>query len=287
MSFSSDGRTRSRTDSGSKYGALDNPLALEAEASSAASPLVAARLKAANLLHGLGLLLMLMIFCALVVLISSVDNLTAATSAMKTDAAGASPVAIAGATDGARQPEPEPEPESEPTQGSEVAECPSGGSKEADAAIEGLLRQDGFFTLFTDNTTAPRKLLLAIPEAELDQPFILNSLRSKGTGFDHGEALHYPLEQGMWMFSRSPGNEPDPSLRGADSSTSLDLIVPQLAVRANVADPVPEPLADGIWSVCSDCTLFPHTHTMPLLLTCPCRRRRRRNLRRNRRRNRR
>ncbi len=74
-------------------------------------------------------------------------------------------------------------------------------------------------------------------------------LRSKGTGFDHGEALHYPLEQGMWKFSRSPGNEPDPNLRGADSSRSLDLIVPQLAVRSNVVDPVPEPLADGIWSV--------------------------------------
>jgi hypothetical protein len=67
------------------------------------------------------------------------------------------------------------EPELEPD--SEIPSCSFGGSKEADDAVEGLLRQDGFFTLFTDNTTAPGKLLLAIPEAEIDQPFILNSLR--------------------------------------------------------------------------------------------------------------
>ena len=166
MSYSSEGRGRTRTDSGSTYGALDNPLSVEA-AVSPASPLVAARLKAANLLHGVGLLLMFMIFCALVVLINSVDKLAAAKSALEVGLP-ATRQANSTADDTA-------EPELEPNL--EVASCPFGGSKEADDAVEGLLRQDGFFTLFTDNTTAPGKVLLAIPESEIDQPFILNSLR--------------------------------------------------------------------------------------------------------------
>ena len=149
----------------------DNPLHLEADAAPA-SPLVAARLKAANILHGAGLLLMLMIFCALVVLINSVDKLTAASSVVSIDAATTnaadSSISLSGT---APQSEPEPEP------GAEVDACPFGGSESADDAVEGLLRQDGFFTLFTDNTTAPGKVLLAIPDAEIDQPFILNSLR--------------------------------------------------------------------------------------------------------------
>jgi hypothetical protein len=168
MSFSSEGRGRTRTDSGSTYGALDNPLSVEASASPA-SPLVAARLKAANLLHGVGLLLMLMIFCALVVLINSVDKLAAANSALEVGAATTRQVNSTADDAAALEPELEPD--------SEIPSCSFGGSKEADDAVEGLLRQDGFFTLFTDNTTAPGKLLLAIPEAEIDQPFILNSLR--------------------------------------------------------------------------------------------------------------
>ena len=76
-----------------------------------------------------------------------------------------------------------------------------------------------FFTLYTDNTTAAfGRVLLEIPEAELEQPWILSSMRQKGTGFDHGASLHYPLEDGMWQWQRSPGNEPDPALRGADRS---------------------------------------------------------------------
>ena len=236
MSFS--GESKTRTDSGSKYEGL-NPLTVDAESTPTYSPLVAARLKAANMLHAIALLLMFAIFCALVVLINSVDNLAAVNSVPEPQVVATTTTSTGGAAaEGATAPEPEPVPPA----------CPFGGSEAADEAVEGLLRQEGFFTLFTDNTTAPGKVLLAIPESELDQPFILNSLRARGTGFDHGEALHYPLEQGMWMFSRSPGNEREPKLRGADSSTSLDLIVPQLAVRAGIAEPVPQPLADGIWT---------------------------------------
>lgn len=175
--MSSSGEGRTRTDGGSKYNSLvaeDNPLHLEAEARAGpASPLVAARLKAANILHGAGLLLMLMIFCALVVLIDSVHKLTAASSAVSIGAITTTNTADSSGSlsDAARQSEPEPELDAE------IAACPFGGSEPADDAVEGLLRQDGFFTLFTDNTTAPGKLLLAIPEAEIDQPFILNSLR--------------------------------------------------------------------------------------------------------------
>ena len=168
MSVSSEGGGRTRTDNVSTYDALDNPaLSVEADASRG-SPLVAARLKAANLLHGVGLLLMLMIFCALVVLINSVDKLAAANSALVDSAETRQ---INSTADDAAELEPESQPDSE------VQSCPFRGSKEADDAVEGLLRQDGFFTLFTDNTTAPGKLLLAIPEAEIDKPFILNSLR--------------------------------------------------------------------------------------------------------------
>ena len=107
---------------------------------------------------------------------------------------------------------PEPEPEPEPA-------CPSGGSAAAEAAVAGMLATPSFFTLYTDNTTAAfGRVLLEIPEAELEQPWILSSMRQKGTGFDHGASLHYPLEDGMWQWQRSPGNEPDPALRGADRS---------------------------------------------------------------------
>lgn len=120
MSFSSDGRGRTRTDSGSTYGALDNPLSVEASASPA-SPLVAARLKAANLLHGVGLLLMLMIFCALVVLINSVDKLAAANSALEVGAATTRQVNSTADDAAALEPELEPD--------SEIPSCSFGGKQ--------------------------------------------------------------------------------------------------------------------------------------------------------------
>jgi hypothetical protein len=127
-----------------------------------------------------------------------------------------------------------------------------------DQAVAGMLRQDGYFTLFTDNSTAPAKVLLSVAEEQLGQPFLVSAMRQRADGFSHGTTLHYPGDQSLWTFKRTPGNDADPQIRGKDAPQSLDLALPQLAVRASATEPVKGPRADGVWTGVSCCTPIPH-----------------------------
>lgn len=123
----------------------------------------------------------------------------------------------------------------------------AGGNEEYAALTDGMVRHDGFFTMFTDNSSAPTKVLFSIDEAQLESPFLVSALRQRADGFSHSTTLHYPLEQSLWQWARSPGNDADERVRGADASTTLDLGMPQLSVRASATEPVRGPQADGIW----------------------------------------
>ena len=245
MSFSS-----TRTDSGSRY----NPLSVDAEGRGAGledggaltGPLAARKVaQQIRCIGGSGLCMMMLVVVIGLLGLSEVESIggliAAASNTSGTAAAGAAggaalsaaapPAAVSAAAAAAAA----------------TASGAAGGNNKFATLTAGMLRHDGFFTMFTDNTSAPTQVFFAIEEGQLEAPFLVSALRQRADGFSHSTTLHYPLEQSLWQWSRSPGNEADPAARGADASTALDLGKPQLAVRASATEPVRGAQADGIW----------------------------------------
>eukprot|EP01047_Picozoa_sp_COSAG01_P019632 COSAG01_NODE_1097_length_11708_cov_5.617743_1_plen_250_part_00 len=83
----------------------------------------------------------------------------------------------------------------------------AGGAKPVEEETEGMLSfGEAFFPMYTSNSSAPERVLLLIPEAELQQPFLVSAMRQRAQGFSHSTTMHYPLEQAVFEWARAPGS---------------------------------------------------------------------------------
>jgi hypothetical protein len=81
------------------------------------------------------------------------------------------------------------------------------GAKPVEEETEGMLSfGEAFFPMYTSNSSAPERVLLIIPEAELQQPFLVSAMRQRAQGFSHSTTMHYPLEQSVFEWARAPGS---------------------------------------------------------------------------------